>query len=1203
MTLQKFSRMSLAARLVVIAIIRMLVGLLAPARQIACATFIEQCAVAPLAGSLAALLAVVMSLPVQSATFAWTDVSGSTSLGSNWSSGTSPNGIGVAGDTLNFNNAITANRTVTMNGLLRAGTLNIGDATSTNSFTLTSGAGGNLIMDASSGSAAISKALGANANDSISTGLQFDDTLAITNASTSGSLTFSGGMRSVSSDITFNGAGAITVSTAAVATGGNLIKNDAGTTTLSFANTYAGATTINGGTLKLITSAAALPARSAVTVASGATLDYSVTNTIIGSLAGAGDVVNTGASAILQIGRDDTSTTFTGRFVPTTPANMAITKIGVGTLTLAPTLASTYTGTTTISGGTLKLDFANTALTSLMAATPLTLTGGGNFTMVGKAGLAADQTLGGFTVGAGGAITLVAGDVAGTTLRMGAPTAGAAGGTLLLTAPTNTKVFINALYKDTTLNNRLVFSNGTANTFNWVQNNNSGANVVVAYVPVTALPVAGGGTNSTAYILTSSQTQTTANFIGQSLKLSSSSGSAQTLDLSTFNMTLGRNANTPGAILIDGTAAWNINGSTGVLNAASASDLIFHQYNTTNAVTVNAGIANGPALMSLTKAGPGTLVLAGTNTFTGSVFVNGGILKFSNVTAAGAGSLGNGSTTAVSISNGATLQYTGVTGTISGAAATAGAHTYSLVGGNGAISVSEAGTELTLNGAISGAGSLVKSGDGTLTLGAAATYTGSTIINTGTLKNSAADRLPTTPVFINTGAVWNMSAGDDTVGTIFGGGTIEAGGTARTLTVGGDNVSSMTTDGSNTFTTFTGIFSGAAAHNLTKVGNGTVTLANTVTSAWTGTTTISAGTLMIGAGTDAGDIATSSSIINNSALVYNVGSGSRTYGNAISGSGSLTQQSIGGSLTLTGTNTYTGATTIAAGTLQIGAGGIAGSLSTSSAITNNGALVFNRSDAIAQGADFSTAAITGAGSLTQAGTGKLSLNATNTYSGATIISSGTLAIDSAGSINNTSGISIGAGEFKYNSATPLSRTVSFSGTGGSLSGTGTITSALNVTAGNTLAPGNSPGALTVASGAFANGSIFSLDLTTNGTGTAGVDWDQLIVTGLLDLTGVSAGGINVSLVNSNGFGWDGATSHTWSSFITYGSVSGFNSNLFTINSSAFTGGTGTWSVVQGTDALNLQYVVVVPEPSTWALILGGLGMLGFARRLRRRSNA
>jgi len=866
-----------------------------------------QCPAAPLAGFIAVLLAFVLSLPAQAvSTYTWTNVTGNTSVAGNWSPAISPNGVSVAGDILNLNNVLTAPRTATLNGLVTAGTLNIGDTTTTNAFTLNATTGGNLIMDASSGSAVINKSLGADGNDLISTGLQFNDTLAITNASTVGSLTFSGGMRSVSSDISFNGAGAITVSTAAIATGGNLIKNDAGTTTLSFANTYAGATTINGGTLKLTTTAAALPGRSAVTVASGATLDYSTTNTIIGSLAGAGDVVNTGAAAILQIGRNDTSTTFTGRFAPTTAANTSITKIGVGTLTLAPTQASTYTGATTVSGGTLKLDFANTALTSLLAATPLTLSGG-NFTMVGKAGLAADQTLGGFTVGSGGSITLVAGDAAGTTLRMGAPTAGAAGGTLLITAPTNTKVFINALYKNNTFNNRLVFSDGTANTFNWVQNNNSASTAVFAAGTgagaYTALPTTGGGTFNVAYILTTSQTQTTANTTISSLKLSSTSGSAQTLDLSTFNMTLGQNANSPGAILIDGTAAWNINGSSGVLNAASASDLIFQQYNTTNAVTVNAGITNGPALMSLTKAGPGTLVLAGTNTFTGSVFVNGGNLSFSNVTAAGAGSLGNGSTTAVSISNGATLQYTGANGTISGTAATAGAHTYTLQGGNDAISVSQNGTELTLNGTISGGGSLVKSGDGTLTLGVAATYTGSTIINTGTLKNSAADLLPTTPVFINTGAVWNMSAGNDTVGTIFGGGTIEAGtGTARTLTVGGDNVSSMTTDGSNTYTTFTGNFSGAAAHNLTKVGTGTFTLANTVTSAWTGTTTVTAGTLLINGSTATGSAVT-------------VASGATLGGNGTVGgntviNGTLAPGNSPGLLTFSGNLTLNGTTAL-----------------------------------------------------------------------------------------------------------------------------------------------------------------------------------------------------------------------------------------------------------------------------------------------------
>ncbi len=97
---------------------------------------------------------------------------------------------------------------------------------------------------------------------------------------------------------------------------------------------------------------------------------------MIGSLSGGGNIVNTGAAAILQIGRDDTNSTFTGRILPTTAANTAITKIGGGTLTLAPSLASTYTGNTVINGGAINLDFANTSLTSLLAATPLQITGG-----------------------------------------------------------------------------------------------------------------------------------------------------------------------------------------------------------------------------------------------------------------------------------------------------------------------------------------------------------------------------------------------------------------------------------------------------------------------------------------------------------------------------------------------------------------------------------------------------------------------------------------------------------------------------------------------------------------------------------------------------------------------------------------------------------------------------------------------------------
>ena len=68
-----------------------------------------------------------------------------------------------------------------------------------------------------------------------------------------------------------------------------------------------------------------------------------------------------------------------------------------------------------------------------------------------------------------------------------------------------------------------------------------------------------------------------------------------------------------------------------------------------------------------------------------------------------------------------------------------------------------------------------------------------------------------------------------------------------------------------------------------------------------------------------------------------------TYGGVISGTGTLTKSGAG-TLTLTGANTYTGGTTISAGTLQIGNGGTTGSVAGN--IVDNGALVFNRSDAL-----------------------------------------------------------------------------------------------------------------------------------------------------------------------------------------------------------------------------------------------------------------
>ena len=126
--------------------------------------------------------------------------------------------------------------------------------------------------------------------------------------------------------------------------------------------------------------------------------------------------------------------------------------------------------------------------------------------------------------------------------------------------------------------------------------------------------------------------------------------------------------------------------------------------------------------------------------------------------------------------------------------------------------------------------------------------------------------------------------------------------------------------------------------------------------------------------------------------------GSATFSGVIQDGNDHTSLTFNGPGTqiLTGSNTYSGLTTITAGTLQIGAGGTAGSINSASGIINNGLLVFNRADTLTVAAP-----ISGSGTLNQMGPGRLILCGTqnsylssmqNTYTGTTLISGGTLQV-------------------------------------------------------------------------------------------------------------------------------------------------------------------------------------------------------------------
>lgn len=265
--------------------------------------------------------------------------------------------------------------------------------------------------------------------------------------------------------------------------------------------------------------------------------------------------------------------------------------------------------------------------------------------------------------------------------------------------------------------------------------------------------------------------------------------------------------------------------------------------------------------------------------------------------------------------------------------------------------------------------------------------------------------------------------------------------------------------------------------------------------------------------------------------------------------------------------------------------------------------------------------INGAGrSITKLGAGVMVLDMMGTgsygYTGATAVTAGILQVNSAANIDATSGISVAAGgRLIFNSATALTKPLTLSGAGtGSravLSGTGTIGSAVTLDdLGDVLSPGDSPGILPFnTSQAW---SSYSYDWEVNDwTGTtAGTAFDQVTITGGLDLTGTAYQLNLLSLTSGNAAGLVpnfSETTRSWTILTTTTGITGFQSSEWTVNAAGFSSSPtagGTWSLAtaNGNNDLVLSYTAVVPEPAALAL-WGGLGLLAAARFARRRADA
>lgn len=385
---------------------------------------------------------------------------------------------------------------------------------------------------------------------------------------------------------------------------------------------------------------------------------------------------------------------------------------------------------------------------------------------------------------------------------------------------------------------------------------------------------------------------------------------------------------------------------------------------------------------SLVKAGSGTLTLTQANSYSGGTTITAGTLQLGNGNSGNDGSL------------------VGVGG----------------VNDNATLAFNLFGSQYYPDN-ISGSGSFIKTGSGSLTLaGTNNTYTGGTTVSGGILEVTSTSALPSystaSKITIGNGGTLVLSVGGS------GGWTTNNLGSLLTANSSGFASGSMLgidTSAASSGVSYAGTISGS--FGLAKFGANTLTLTGSNT--YSGGTTIAGGTLQLGDGTSGhdGSVSASGSIADNGVLLYNL-FGSQTYAGAISGAGNLTKSGSSSILTLTGSNSFSGTTTISGGTLHLSNG--AALLGSTLVAPPSGSLVFDHSvssHAFSVGGLSGTANISlqdngsspitfsvggnggstvysgvlgGSGSLVKIGTGNLTFTATQTFSGNTTITSGAI---------------------------------------------------------------------------------------------------------------------------------------------------------------------------------------------------------------------
>jgi autotransporter-associated beta strand protein len=576
---------------------------------------------------------------------------------------------------------------------------------------------------------------------------------------------------------------------------GTVTVENSGTETLSAANIYSGGTTISSGTLQLGVANAVPGGTVAGDVTVNGTLDLATFSDTINGLTGSGTVDTIeGGTPSLTVGGNGDSATFNG-IIQNTSGTLNLTKNGSGIQTLAN--VNTYGGITTIANGTLQLGIAN----ALPVGTTVTLGGSGTSGALDLDGFS--QQVAGLAIGSGAvSYSQIIGNssAAPSTLIYSNSASTTFGGTIqdVLGSGTSTVAL--------TINGGSLILNGT--------NNYSGGTTVNSGT-TTKLTVSGGllaggsltlnsGANGSLGYL---QSGGTASFAGNVVFSADNGNTANLMQvtggvLDTSNLLSGRcnlvfsgAAPTSGQVTTEGVyvnnpaivnitnlldiGGYNANGNSsasfrmdgGTVNVGGTTRISLNNASRWSLLDVNGGI-----FTSTDSTGAGIQIGGGYAGVSAELVIRAGTVNADTITLGDTNGIQTSGTNLLSQTGGAL--YLGSGGIVSGnlsptyletikiGTATVGA----LANWSSALPMALTGTttfqaadansnsfNITLNGTLSGAAVLNKTGGGILTLGGVDTYTGNTLINGGTLAIGPTGSISSLNILVETNTTFDVS--------------------------------------------------------------------------------------------------------------------------------------------------------------------------------------------------------------------------------------------------------------------------------------------------------------------------------------------------------------------------------------------------------------------------------------------------------------